>query len=87
MDYEAALAGLTKVPAEIFGMKNYGTLEVGMDADVVVWSGDPLEVTTYADVVFIKGDAIPMVSRQTLAARPLQGPRQGAVAAGVPALN
>lgn len=66
MDYEAALAGLTRVPAEIFGMKNYGTLEVGMDADVVVWSGDPLEVTTYADVVFIKGDAIPMVSRQTL---------------------
>ena len=66
MDYDAALAALTRNPAEIFGMKGYGTLEVGMDADVVVWSGDPLEVTTYADAVFIKGAAIPMVSRQTL---------------------
>jgi len=65
MDYDAALAGLTKVPAEIYGMKGYGTLEVGMDADVVVWSGDPLEVTSYADAVFIKGDKIPMTSRQT----------------------
>lgn len=66
MDYDAALAGLTQVPASIYGMKGYGTLEVGMDADVVVWSGDPLEVTSYADVVFIRGDKVPMTSRQTL---------------------
>lgn len=66
MDYDAALAGLTKVPADIYGMKGYGTLEVGMDADVVLWSGDPLEVTSYADAVFIKGDRVPMISRQTL---------------------
>lgn len=65
MDYEAALAGLTAVPARIFGMKGYGTLEVGMDADVVVWSGDPLEVTSFADVVLIRGALVPMESRQT----------------------
>jgi imidazolonepropionase-like amidohydrolase len=65
MDYEAALAGLTAVPAQIYGMKGFGTLDVGMDADVVVWSGDPLEVTTFADVVFIRGARVPMESRQT----------------------
>lgn len=65
MSYEAALAGLTAVPARIYGMKGYGTLEVGMDADVVVWSGDPLEVTSFADVVFIRGAKVEMESRQT----------------------
>ena len=65
MDYDSALAGLTAVPARIYGMKGFGTLDVGMDADVVVWSGDPLEVTTYADVVFIRGTLVPMESRQT----------------------
>jgi imidazolonepropionase-like amidohydrolase len=65
MDYEAALAGLTAVPARIYGMKGVGTLDVGMDADVVVWSGDPLEVTSFADVVFIRGALVPMESRQT----------------------
>ena len=28
--------------------------------------GDPLEVTTFADRVFIRGEEIPMESRQTL---------------------
>jgi len=65
MDYQAALAGLTRVPARIYGMDGYGTLEVGQDADLVLWSGDPLEVTSYADAVFIKGEAVPMESRQT----------------------
>lgn len=65
MDYEAALAGLSAVPARIYGMQGFGTLDVGMDADVVVWSGDPLEVTSFADAVFIRGALMPMESRQT----------------------
>jgi len=32
----------------------------------VIWSGDPLEVTSAADQVIIAGKLIPMVSRQTL---------------------
>ena len=32
---------------------------------MVVWSGDPLELTTFADAVFIRGQAVPMSSRQT----------------------
>jgi hypothetical protein len=34
-------------------------------ADLVLWSGDPLEVTTTAQQVWIGGNAIPMRSRQT----------------------
>ncbi len=40
-------------------------LEPGKDADVVVWSGDPLEVTTFADHVFVAGEEAPMESRAT----------------------
>ena len=32
----------------------------------MIWPGDPLELTNYPDQVFIRGEKIPMVSRQTL---------------------
>jgi imidazolonepropionase-like amidohydrolase len=60
------LKAITLNPARIYSMdKTTGTLETGKDGDVVVWSGDPLEVTTFADAVFIRGEPVPMVSRQT----------------------
>ena len=63
----AALEAMTINPATIFGVADVsGSLEPGKDADLVIWSGDPLEVTTAADRVFIRGRDIPMVSRQTL---------------------
>ena len=67
LDWDAALRAITLAPAEIFGMAaTAGSLEVGKAADVVIWPGDPLELTNYPDQVFIKGEAVPMVSRQTL---------------------
>lgn len=67
LPYDAALAAMTVTPARIFGLSgNYGTVEPGKEADLVIWSGDPLEVTTFADAVYIRGAAIPMVSRSTL---------------------
>jgi imidazolonepropionase-like amidohydrolase len=67
LPYEAGLAALTVNPAKILGMSDtLGALAPGMQADVVVWSGDPLEVTQAAEHVFIKGKAIDMSSRQTL---------------------
>jgi hypothetical protein len=66
LPWEAALAALTRNPAEIFGVTAAnGTLERGHPADLVLWSGDPLEVTTLADRVFIQGEAQDMRSRQT----------------------
>ena len=64
LDYQAALRAVTINPARVFGIdRDYGTLEPGKLADVVVWSGDPLEVTSFADDVVIGGRLVPMTSR------------------------
>jgi imidazolonepropionase-like amidohydrolase len=66
LPWDIALAALTRNPAEIFGVAaSNGSLERGRPADLVLWSGDPLEVTTLADRVFIEGEAQAMRSRQT----------------------
>lgn len=67
LPWEAALAAMTANPAQIFGQQQRtGSIEAGKDADLVVWDGDPLEITTAAERVFIRGRDIPMVSRHTL---------------------
>lgn len=66
LPWEAALAGLTRVPAEAFGVADrLGRIEVGQLADLTLWSGDPLEVNAVADQVWLGGRAFPMRSRQT----------------------
>jgi hypothetical protein len=66
LPWEDALAAITRNPAEIFGVTEAnGSLVRGRPADLVLWSGDPLEVTTLADRVFIQGVAQSMHSRQT----------------------
>lgn len=66
LPWQAGLAAITASPARIFGLEGVGQLQPGFEADVVIWDGDPLEVTSYPDAVFIKGRAVPMESRQTL---------------------
>lgn len=67
LPWEAALAALTTAPADTFGLEaGFGRIEPGSPANLVLWSGDPLEVTTWADQVIIDGRAVEMVSRQTL---------------------
>ena len=66
LPWEAALAGLTSVPASSFGVGNeVGSIAVGQRADLVLWSGDPLDVASVARQVWLDGRAIPMRSRQT----------------------
>ncbi|HSS50989.1 MAG TPA: amidohydrolase family protein [Thermoanaerobaculia bacterium] len=66
LPWDAALEAITTAPARIWGIADhYGTLEPGKDADVVIWDGDPLELSTFADAVFIRGKEMPMKSRQT----------------------
>lgn len=66
LPWEAALAGMTRVPAEIFGVSaQIGSIAVGQRADLVLWDGDPLDVAHYAEQVWLGGRAMPMRSRQT----------------------
>jgi imidazolonepropionase-like amidohydrolase len=67
LDHEAAIAALTIVPARVFGVESrFGSLEKGKRADLVMWSGDPLEVNSVADLVIIDGKVDSMQSRQTM---------------------
>lgn len=60
------LAGLTRVPAQAFGVADQiGSIEPGKRADLVLWEGDPLDVAHYAEQVWMGGRPMPMRSRQT----------------------
>jgi imidazolonepropionase-like amidohydrolase len=56
LDRETALAALTINPARIAGIDDrLGSIEPGKDADLVLWSGDPLDVLSRAVRVFMDG--------------------------------
>jgi imidazolonepropionase-like amidohydrolase len=61
-----AFAMITSRPAEAIGLGGQiGRLAPGEHADVVIWSGDPLEVTSGAEQVFIDGVKQPIENHQT----------------------
>jgi imidazolonepropionase-like amidohydrolase len=67
LPYAEALRAVTLYPAQIFGVSDrYGTLEPGKVGNVVVWDGDPLELLTRVEHVIIRGQEVPLVSRETL---------------------
>jgi imidazolonepropionase-like amidohydrolase len=66
MAWKDALAAITQAPAEIFGIRDLGVVRAGAIADVVVWSGDPLELTSRPLHVFIDGVEQSLKTRQTL---------------------
>jgi len=67
MTRDDALRAITLTPAEVFGVADrIGSLQVGKDADVVVWSGDPFEFATQPEHVFIAGREIHESTRQDL---------------------
>lgn len=67
LSWDQALEAITLAPARIYGVDaTMGSIEPGKDADLVIWSADPLELTSYPDQVYIQGDPVSMESRQTL---------------------
>ncbi len=66
MSWDDALAAITLWPAEAFGIADrYGSLQPGRVANVVVWSGDPLDYSSAPAQLYIRGRQVPLVSRQT----------------------
>lgn len=64
LPYGAALAAVTLNQAKIWGFADKaGSIEPGKDADLVVWSGDPLETSSYPVAVFIGGRLQPQDAR------------------------
>ena len=56
MTWDDALKAVTLVPAEVLGVSDrLGSLQIGKEADVVVWSGDPFEFATVAEHVYVRG--------------------------------
>lgn len=60
-----AFAAITSKPAEVMGLDaEIGSLRPGRRADVVIWSGDPLELSSSPLNVWIDGRPQPATSRQ-----------------------
>jgi len=61
------LRAITLAPARMYQVDaKYGSIEVGKEADLIVWSADPLELTSNPDQVVIRGKPVSLENRQTL---------------------
>jgi len=59
MDHDLALKGLTLHGAEILGVADrVGSIQTGKDADLVIFDGDPLELTSAVQVVIVNGKIV-----------------------------
>jgi len=79
LDWGQAFASITSKPAQAMGLDGeIGSLRPGRRADVVVWDGDPLELSSAPVAIFIDGVQQPLTTRQTRLrdryATPQEGP-------------
>jgi imidazolonepropionase-like amidohydrolase len=64
MSWDDALKAITQAPAAAFGLGDYGTLEPGKTANLVIWSGDPFDFSSVAEKVYIKGRETSLRTRE-----------------------
>ena len=65
-DPEEALKSITINPARMFGVdKEYGSIEVGKVANVIVTTGDPIDIRSQIKEVFVKGRRMAFDDRHT----------------------
>lgn len=63
---EEALKALTLYPARILGLeKQLGSIETGKQANLILTTGDPLQIRTQVKQVFIEGNPVDMGNKQT----------------------
>jgi imidazolonepropionase-like amidohydrolase len=80
LSWDDAFAAISSAPAEIMGVGDrYGSLKAGRAGDVVVWDGDPLELSAAAINVFIDGVEQPLGNRQDRLRDRYRNPQEGAL--------
>jgi imidazolonepropionase-like amidohydrolase len=65
LPHAAAMRALTAAPATVFGRTDSGLIAAGMRANLVLWSGDPLELSSRPLRMWIAGEEQSLESRQT----------------------
>jgi imidazolonepropionase-like amidohydrolase len=80
LSWSQAFAAISSAPAEAVGLgEEIGSLRPGRRADVVVWDGDPLELATGVDAVWIDGVRQSLRNHQTELRDRYRQPREGAL--------
>jgi imidazolonepropionase-like amidohydrolase len=80
LSWDAAFAAISSVTADAIGMGGeIGSLRPGRRGDLVIWSGDPLELDTAALSVYIDGVKQPLTTRQELLRNRYMQPQEGAL--------
>jgi imidazolonepropionase-like amidohydrolase len=78
LTWDEAFAAISSAPAEILGVGDrFGSLKPGRAADLVVWDGDPLELSSAATTVFIDGIQQPLGNRQDRLRDRYRNPTEG----------
>lgn len=80
LTWDEAFAAISSAPAEILGVGDrLGSLKAGKAGDVVVWDGDPLELTSAPTHVLIDGVEQPLGNRQDRLRDRYRTPQEGAL--------
>ncbi|MCC6926674.1 amidohydrolase family protein [Novosphingobium sp.] len=80
LSWGQAFAAISSGPAEAMGMgERFGSLRPGRAGDVVIWDGDPLELTSGVVKVYIDGIEQPLDNHQTRLRDRYQTPTEGSL--------
>ena len=66
LPWNEAVNALTKNVSDTFNIPDRGTLTIGHEADLIVWDADPLEVTSFAEQIYISGKLMPSNTRSLM---------------------
>ena len=69
LPYLAALQAITSAPAQLLGLPSKGELKVGFDADLALWTGNPLDPVSQVAGLWIDGQMQNLETRQLQLAR------------------
>jgi len=80
LSWSQAFAAISSAPAAAMGMDaEIGSLRPGRRGDVVIWDGDPLELSTSVEAVWIDGVQQSLENRQTRLRDRYRTPQEGAL--------